>query len=371
MPITEQERNSKIVKYSLIGIGANLVLAILKVTVGVAVHSRAVVLDGANGLADMLTAVVTILSTTAAGRRSDKRHPLGYGRLEYVSSLFITAFIMYMGIRAIIDSVKAIIEADSPPSYNMTVVILMIVSVFFKAGYGLLLRREGKKLNSVALIMTGTEAMSDAAISLGILGAIVVLRTTGFNIEPYISILISLLILGTGLNMLWECAHKIIGTRPDPAFEKKIKQTLIMEEGVLNVCNLIVHSYGEHKKVGSVDIEVDENMTAAETTRLSRRLIRRAAEQGMTLTSVGITGSNLSDPRAAQIWDTILDKARSRDGIRQVELFTVDFEEHVISFYVVADYSSKGREDSLQEFREDLERTFPDMKIELQEAIDM
>ena len=122
-----------------------------------------------------------------------------------------------------------------------------------------------------------------------------------------------------------------------------------------------------------MDIEVDESMPASEVTKLSRRLIRVAAEQGLTLTSVGITGSNLSDPQAAEIWDIILDKARSPQysDILKAQQFTVDFEKNIISFYAVLDYSSKTRELTLEQFREDLQQVFPGMQIEIFKEIDI
>ena len=371
MPVNGNERSKTIIRYNLIGVGMNFILALLKITVGFHIRSGAVILDGINGCADMMSSGISIAASTVAGRRADKAHPLGYGRLEYVSSLFITMLIMYMGIRSIIGSVAAIIQPLPDPKYNTVIIVVMIVSVFCKISYGVLLRRVGRRLNSVSLIMTGTESLGDALVSTAILAAIVSLRFFRFNLEPYLCILISIMILYTGIKMIRECMNKILGQRIDQEYKKEIKQALIMEDGVLNVCNLMVHTYGEDVLIGSVDIEVEGDMKAAEATKLSRRLIRRAAEHGLTLTSVGITGSSLSDPRADEIWDTILDVARKHEDILQVQRFTVDFEEKVISFFVILDYGNRNRSATLEAFRAELEPLFPDMTIELTPGIDI
>ena len=296
---------------------------------------------------------------------------MGYGRLEYVSALLITALITYTGIRAIVASVRDIIHPEAPPQYTTLIIMILVVSLLLKGGYGILMRRMGQRLKSVAMVMTGTDSLMDALVSAAILAAIAVLRVFHFNLEPYLCILISLLLVYSGVCMFRECMNKILGQRIDPAFRRRIKQELITEDGVLNVCNLVVHSYGEDVFIGSVDVEVEEDMKASEVTRLSRRLIRKAAEQGLTLTSVGICGSNLSDPKATEIWDTILDRIREYDDILKAQLFTVDFDEQVISFQVVQDYSKKTRDTSLDCLRSDLEARFPGMSIEIYKGIDL
>ena len=364
-------RNRSIIKYYLISIVLNLILSVLKLIIGIAVHSRAIALDAINGFSDMMSAGIAILSAVAASRKADKAHPLGFGRLEYLSSMVVTLLVMYTGVRAIISSVKDIIYPDGAPDYNAAAVIILLASIACKIGYGLLLRNGGKRLNSISMIMTGTDGMGDALISASILAAIIILRYLHLNIEPYLCILISLSILGTSISMLRECTGKIIGERPDRDFERRIKKVLIAEDGVLDVCNLVIHTYGENTNVGSVDIEVDESTPAAEITRLSRRLIRKAKAEGLTLTSVGVSASSLSDPRAAEIWDTILYRLPQHEGILRAQLFTVDFEEKIISFYVVLDYAQKNRDDVLRLLQEDLEQIFPEMTFEIHESIDI
>jgi hypothetical protein len=123
--------------------------------------------------------------------------------------------------------------------------------------------------------------------------------------------------------------------------------------------------------VGSLDIEVDENLTAAEISRLTRRIIRSAGEQGVTLTSVGISSVNTTDPEALGIWDEIIAVARKHEGIKRVHSLMMDKEENVISFAVVSDYSVQRREDSLRAFTEELEGMYPGISFDIREEIDM
>ena len=162
--LPKKERNREIIKYNLIGIGINLILSAIKLIVGLSAHSMAIVLDGVNGFSDMLSSMITIIAGHAAARKSTKAHPLGFGRLEHLSSMLITMLIMYTGVRAIIGSVNDIRAGSEPPEYTRLVIFVMIASVVMKLAYVLLLRIQGKRLNSAAMIMAGTEGLGDVLI---------------------------------------------------------------------------------------------------------------------------------------------------------------------------------------------------------------
>ena len=112
-------------------------------------------------------------------------------------------------------------------------------------------------------------------------------------------------------------------------------------------------------------------MTAIEISRLSRRLIRIADSAGLTITTVGISAANISDPKAFEIWDRIIDTARNYEGINGVNSFVVDFDEKVISFYVVLDSKSKKSRRELQEFSDELRSVYGDMDLEILDVIEM
>ena len=91
------ERSGEIVKASIIGIGVNVLLAGLKAVIGMLSNSIAVILDAVNNLSDALSSLITIIGTRLAGKQPDKKHPLGYGRIEYLSALIISAIVLYAG----------------------------------------------------------------------------------------------------------------------------------------------------------------------------------------------------------------------------------------------------------------------------------
>ncbi len=365
------ERTTGIIRYNLLGIAINLFLAVIKIIVGIIIEAHAIILDGVNSISDIVSSAIAIMASYLAEKRSNSAHPFGYGRLEYLCSFVVTMAIMYVGVSTIISTIKAIIDPHDPPSYNTIAIIIMIVSFILKLSYGLLMRKKGSDLSSTAMIATGTDSLGDSLFSLAVLVAIVVYRLTGLDIEHYLCIFSSLMILFTGVSIIRECTTKILGERIDPEEKKKIVNMIAEYDEVLNVSNLVLHNYGEGHLIGSVDIEVDGKMMAEQISMLSRRIINKARKMGVVITSVGISGTDLSDPEALKIQDEIADISTRYDGIKKVNAFTIDLNNKIISFYAVPDYSVKDREEDIEAFRKELKKRFPDYHIYIQEGIDM
>lgn len=369
--VSTENRFKTIIKYNVITIVLNLFLSIGKLVIGTLTNAHAVILDGIEGFSDLISSVFTIFSSKIGEKKADKMHPFGYGRIEYLVSLLVTIIIMLVGVRSIVESVKEILEPQDPPAYNVTVVIIMVISLVVKLSLGIILRKKGKEVNSEAMIMSGVDSMSDSLTSVAILAAILVKKLFDIDIEHYLCIGISLLIIWTGVQMLRECATKLIGTPVDPEFRKKIKSMIIMENGVYNVGSLVIHNYGEGVYVGSADIEVDEDMRASEITSLTREITKKAEDLGLTLTAVGISGTNTSSPQADSIKDTILDIVRQHKSILKAHSFNVDFRENRISFSIVLNYDDTDKESLIEELKNELQSAFPDKEINIQTSMDI
>ena len=158
---------------SIIGIIANLALAAFKAAVGLLANSISVTLDAVNNLSDALSSVITIIGAKLSVKPADKKHPLGYGRIEYLSSMIIALIILYAGISAAIESVKKIITPETP-DYSATSLIIIAVAVVVKIVLGTYVSRVGKKVNSDSLAASGKDALMDSIISASVLVAAVI-----------------------------------------------------------------------------------------------------------------------------------------------------------------------------------------------------
>ncbi|MBQ3295258.1 MAG: cation transporter [Erysipelotrichaceae bacterium] len=371
MENTNLSRNDLIIRYNVIGIVTNTVLSVFKIIIGTLSFAHAMILDGINGFSDVMSYVLAIVSSALNKRGGSKNLPMGYGRLEYLFSLATTILVMYVGFRSIFDAINAIRHPHEAPEYNMAIVIVALASFLLKSVYGFFLRKKGKELKSIAMVMSGTDSICDSFVSIAILLAMFIYKTTGADIEHYLCIVIALLIILTGIKMLRECMNKILGTRVDSEFKKQITNMIIAEKEVLNVANLVIHNYGENVYVGSVDIEVDPKMRAIRITELSRRIIGKAEELGLKLTSVGINASDYDNKQADQIYDQIIDKVIHFEGIERINSFSIDFRKKLISFYIVMDYAVKDKEEKKAEFLKQIQEMYPDFSIEIYTAVDL
>lgn len=365
MVFSPEKRNNIILKYSIAGIVINLFLAVFKIFVGFIINAHMIMLDGVNSLSDSIALFISLASNVIGRKRGSNDHPFGYGRIEYVSSIFITMIVTYIGITSIVETIKSIIDPHEAPSYTTVVVVVMAFSLIFKLVYGVLMRKNGKKLDSIAMIMIGTDSLGDALISVAILGGIAFYKLTSVDIEHYLCIAIALMIIKSGIQMFIECINKMLGSRSDPELKHKIINMAMSMDDVQYVSNLVLHNYGEGVYVGSLDIEVEENLTAQRITRLSRVLIKKANELGVTITSVGISCTNTHDMKTAEMYDQILNIARNLKGIAKVQSFNVDNDEKIISFYVVPDYTEKKYRKDIQQLEKSVNEKWPDMHLEL------
>ena len=364
-----KERNKAIIRYSLVGVIINIALCLGKLTVGLSVNSSAIQLDGINSLADGVAASFIIISAALAMKRADKVHPFGYGRFEYLFSLLFAMFIIYIGGKAIFNAVMEIINGSKVTQYGVMSIVVMSVSMVAKLAYGFYARKGGKKINCPSLELTGMDSMADAFTALAILVGIAAEKLFGWNIDKYLCIIIGLMILKTGLGMIGECLNKILGTRVDPDFRRKIRQMIIIQDGVLNVSNLVIHDYGEGTKIGSVDIEVDGDLRANEICRISTELKGLARKEGLILTSVGISGSSDSSAETDAIWAQVVESVANYRGILRAHSFMIDPEGKQMSFYIVEDYEDKDSDKEKELLLDELRQKFPSMEIEIHSSI--
>ena len=151
---------------------------------GVISGSIAIVLDAVNNLSDALSSVITIIGTKLAGKKPDRQHPYGHGRIEYLSAVIISAIILYAGITSLIESIKKII-APTLPDYTIVSIVIISVAVVVKILLGTYVRKVGEKVNSDSLIASGKDATMDSIISASTLVAALIFILFKFSIEAY------------------------------------------------------------------------------------------------------------------------------------------------------------------------------------------
>ncbi|MCR5742878.1 MAG: cation diffusion facilitator family transporter [Lachnospiraceae bacterium] len=360
--VAEVGRDKIIIRTSIIGILVNVFLAAFKAVIGFLSNSIAVTLDAVNNLSDALSSIITIIGTKLAGKLPDKKHPMGYGRIEYLSSMIVSGIVLYAGITALVESVKSIISPETP-DYSYVSLIIIAVAVLVKIVLGTFVKNTGVKINAVSLIASGSEALFDAIMSASVLACALIFMFTKLSLEAYLGVVISVMIIKSGIELMIETLNEILGSRPDKEFTDKIKQIIKTEPGVRGAYDLIVYNYGPDKNYASVHIEVPENMTAKEVDKLTRKLEDKVyKETGVILTGVGLYSYNTDNNAASKLREEISRKILAYDWAIQMHGFFLNEEEKEIRFDVVMSFDIRP-EDGLNILYEQMTKDYPDYKI--------
>lgn len=364
------DREKTIVRTSIIGIIANVFLAGFKAVIGVISNSIAVTLDAVNNLSDALSSVITIIGAKLANKKPDKKHPLGYGRIEYLSALIVAAIVLYAGITALVESVKKIIHPEAA-DYSVVSLVIIAVAVIVKILLGRYVKSQGEKVSSHALIDSGADATFDAILSFSVLVSAIIFLITGLSLEAYVGVAISLFIIKSGVEMIVETLNEILGQRADAETTRRIKSILTEEPEVRGAYDLILTNYGPDKNLGSVHLELPDTMTIEQFDTLTRKVQHRVyCETGVILTGIGAYSYNTSNEEVAAIRNTVQETVMAHDWALQLHGFYLDMAAKEMRFDVVTSFDVDPDE-SIRTLTAELQELYPDYKLHILHDVDV
>ena len=364
------ERERTIIKTSVVGIATNVLLAAFKAAVGLLSRSIAVTLDAVNNLSDALSSVITIIGAKLGARQPDHKHPLGHGRVEYISSLLVAAIVLYAGITSLVESVKKIIHPEAA-DYSTVSLLIIAVAIAVKLVLGRYVKAQGEKVNSGALIASGSDASFDAILSASVLASAIIFLVWHISLEAYVGVVIAAFIIKAGIGMTTETLDDILGHREDAETSLKIKRLLTEEPEVRGAYDLILYNYGPNKNYGSVHLELPDTMTVDQVDVLTRRVETKVyRETGVILTGVGVYSYNTTDEQAAQIRNAVQEAVLSHDWALQMHGFYVDTEKKTMRFDVVLSFDV-DRKEALETLQREVRALYPDYNAMIVPDVDV
>ena len=363
-------RKKTIVRTSVIGIVTNLLLVGFKAFVGLMSNSIAIILDAVNNLSDALSSVVTIIGAKLGAKQPDKKHPLGYGRIEYLSSMIVAALVLYAGITSLVESIKKIFHPEAA-DYGTVTLVIISVAIVVKLLLGLYVKKQGKKVNSGALAASGSDAMFDAILSASVLASAIVYLVWGVSLEAYVGVIIAGFIIKAGIEMMIETLNDIIGKREDAEITKELKQIICEEEAVLGAYDVTLFNYGPNKNYGSVHVELPDTLTVDEVDRITRRIQTNVFHKtGVILTGIGVYSYNTSNDEAAQMRNRIQQTVLSHEWALQMHGFYADTEQKTLRFDVVMSFDV-DRKEALETLYQEIRGLYPDYEILIVPDVDI
>ena len=357
------DRSKKIIRSSLVGVGVNLVLVLFKAAVGLATNSIAVILDAVNNFSDALSSVITIVGTKLSGKAPDKKHPYGYGRIEYLTSVIIAVIVLLAGVTSLRESIDKTIHPQDA-EYSAVTLVIIAVAVLVKFFCGRYVKGVGKKINSGSLIASGSDAFFDAILSFATLIAGILNLLWGWRLEGPLGIVISLIIVKAGIEMLLETLNSIIGVRADKELTDALKETINSYPEVQGAYDLTLHNYGPTRIIGSVHVQLPDNMTAKQIHALTRRITYDVYLKHGIILTVGIYASDDSSPELTAVRQTLTEAVAARPEILQMHGFYGDAEQKTVSFDLIVDFKADAEKVRGEICREMTER-YPEYRFDI------
>jgi len=331
------KRSKTIIKTGVVGIATNVTLVVFKIVVGLLSNSIAIILDALNNLSDVLSSIITIVGMKLALKPADKEHPMGHGRVEYLSATLISAIIITAGIIAIVESIKKIIT-PLETHYTLITFVVVGIAIITKIVLGRYTKNIGDKVNSSSLVASGTDALFDAVVSTATLVGAGITLLWGINIDGWIGAIISIVMVKAGLDILTGTINSILGDRIDPEFSHKIKNMVRTLDHVLDCADLVVNRYGPETMIGSIDIEVSDKLSPRDIYHTTLMVKEKLQNEFGILATVGIYVKNTKPGPELNFEKEITDLMLAQKHVLGIHGFYTDLKRKKVTMDIIKDF---------------------------------
>ncbi len=243
-----------------VGIVTNLLLASLKLGVGLFCSSLAIIADAFNNFSDAGASLITLISFKLSAKPADKEHPFGHARFEYISSMIVSFIILLVGIELLISSGKRLFypNPEGLSQINAITFIILIISIILKLWLGLFYRKIGKKIDSKVILAASLDSLTDSISTGSVLLSSVIIKLTGLVIfDSLVGVGVSLIIIAAGAKILNDTKNALLGEAPVRETLDGIQKIAKNYPEIIGIHDLLVHNYGPGQFIASFHAEVD------------------------------------------------------------------------------------------------------------------
>ena len=359
-----ESREGIIAGTSGLGIIVNLLIAAIKVILGLLANSIAIISEGVNNASDALTSVLTLVGTKLAGKKPDKKHPFGYGRIEYLTSLIIAIAILITGFEMITSSVELIFNPE-PMDISIAALLAVAISAVIKFFLGIYTIKQGKRADSGALTAVGLDCRNDSFVSVVTIASAIIFLVFDFSIDAYVGIFTSLIILKAGFEVLKDTVSELLGKPGDEELAEKLYKEIRSTEGVLGAADMMLHNYGPDAYSGSVNIEMDHEMTVGEIYEILHALQLRIMYEHKVTMVFGIYAVDNDHEDVKAIRKTVADFVLAQEHVKSFHAVYLDPNSPKIYCDLIVDYDLADWDALREEFAAYMAERFPENEIVL------
>ena len=338
----EKVRNSYGFLAGIVGLFTNIILFIIKFSVGLITSSISIMADAFNNLSDAASSLITIFGFKLSSMPADKEHPFGHGRIEYLSALIVAFMVMLVGIQFVKSSFQKIINPE-PVIFELIPFILLLISIGLKVWLSRFNKFMGEKINSSALKAASVDALGDVFTSSCVALSFLASKFTTIPIDGYIGMVVALFIVYSGFTLIKDTINPLLGEAPDPELVESIHQMVLSYDNILGTHDLIVHNYGPGKCMASIHAEIPSDISVVKIHEIIDKAEREISKYLNIYLVIHIDPICVIEGEVQEAYDEILRLVNEIDYIESIHDFRVVGEGEVknLIFDLVIDTSKK------------------------------
>lgn len=359
-----EARGDIITVTSVLGIAVNLLIAAMKIVIGLISSSIAILSEGANNAADALSSVLTLIGTRLAAKHPDQNHPFGYRRIEYLTGLVVAVLILVTGVEMLVSAVKLVFVPE-PLAVSYTAIAVIAVSAVVKFFLGIYTISMGRKTDSSALEAVGLEGRNDSFASLISIVSALCFLLFGVSLDAYAGIIISVLILRAGFGVLKETLSELIGRAGEKELAEKLYREIRGTDGVIAAADMMLHNYGPDTWSGSVNVEIDHSKTVGEVYQFLHALQLRILQEYAVIMVFGIYGVDNDNAQIRGIREAIGTFVRQQPHVKSFHAVYLEPTTQKLYCDLVVDYELKDWDALRAEFAAHMGTYCPQYALEL------
>lgn len=262
---------------SMVGIFCNVLLFVVKLAIGIVLHSVSVMADAFNNLSDAGSSIIGFIGVKMASKPADEDHPFGHGRIEYIAALIVAFLVIEVGFTFLKDSFGKIREPELL-KFQLVSILILVISIGVKLWLGLFNKKLGQRIDSKVMMATAMDAMGDVITTSATILSIVFWKVTGINLDGFVGVGVSLVVMWAGISIAKETLEPLIGQAIQPEVYAQITEFVEHYPGIVGSHDLIVHNYGPGKSMASIHAEVPNDADIEDSHEVIDRIEREALE---------------------------------------------------------------------------------------------
>ncbi|MDO5516235.1 MAG: cation diffusion facilitator family transporter [Clostridium sp.] len=340
----EKVRNSYGLVAGIVGLFTNIILFIIKLSVGLITSSISIMADAFNNLSDAASSLITIFGFKLSSMPADKEHPFGHGRIEYLSALIVAFMVMLVGIQFIKSSFQKIMNPE-PVVFELIPFILLLISIGLKIWLSKFNKFMGERINSSALKASSVDALGDVFTSSCVAVSFLAVKFTTLPIDGYIGMVVALFIVYSGFTLIKDTINPLLGEAPDPELVDSIHEMVLSYDNILGTHDLIVHNYGPGKCMASIHAEIPSDISVVKIHEIIDRAEREISKTLNIYLVIHIDPICIIEGEVREAHNEIIKLVNEIDSIESIHDFRVVGEGEIknLIFDLVIDTTKKSK----------------------------